>query len=257
MTMTDEAPVLLHDDGTPTRPRRRRRPRLWWFAVAAVLCLTVAVLAALRQTPPAAGPAPAKPGLVVIPPTAGATRTVAGIPVGYPHTKAGAVAAATNFIQVFGHPDFLNADARHTALRAIAAPGRGETLISQIDPGMQRVVDNLGYAGSLDTAAGRIVIRDFPLGWRADGYTADRAVISVWSASIFGVAGVRSQFPVQTSYGTDTVELVWSGGDWKWGTLLANADGPAPVGGSQTPASPEEIAAADATFTPYSYGGLG
>jgi hypothetical protein len=61
-------------------------------------------------------------------PGVGPTRTVHGVPAGYAHTRAGALAAALNYIGVIGNPAVLFDEARlRRALAVVATPQLART----------------------------------------------------------------------------------------------------------------------------------
>lgn len=261
MTLLDPQHEVLLDAKAPTPHRRVRLTHLLGAALV-VLLLAAAALqltsGSKRQQPastPAATPlqAPAGAGGIAVPPVAGATQLVNGVAVGYPHTAAGAVAAATNYLVAQSDPQMYVADRRHAVLETIAAPGQADQLIAQVEPGIQLAARGLGLDASGRSNDGVLVSRVLPLGWHLDSYQSDRARVAVWYGTLAGVAALHSQTPVTTEYATESIDLVWAAGDWKWSGLV-HADGPAPVGGVQPPSSADQIALAVQSFQPYAYG---
>ena len=116
----------------PTRPilgpTPRPRPRLRWLAASAVAVMVVAALLSRpwsRSEPaPAAG---APTGQIVVSDSAGIDemprRWQAGVPLGWAHTRQGAIGAAAGYASVLSRVWFLaDSDRRHRALTAMAAP---------------------------------------------------------------------------------------------------------------------------------------
>lgn len=207
---------------------------------------------------PGTGPAVVVPGNGVLPPISGATRMVGPVPVGYPNTQAGAVAAATNYLGILnGSPILLTDAGRTAAINAAALPDKAAALDAQLAPGLRRVATALSVDQSGKSRNGALALRVVPLGYSVTNFTADKsAVIQVWHAQMIGVAGGASQVPVQMTYWTGTVSLVWDGKDWKWsgvevanGPSLTDAGEP---GGEALPTLPDALR----TFTPYVYGGV-
>lgn len=262
--LNDSQPTMLYD---PDPPRRRRVPLSLTVGVALVLLLLTATglwvvgHQSSRTQSPTASP-PAQPfqaarspaGPTSVPAAVGASRLVAGVPVGYQNSEGGAVAAATSYLVAQSDPQMYIADRRHAVVRAIAAPGSADDLIAQVDPGIRLAAQGFGVDSTGKAADGLLVSRVMPIGWRVDSYRPDAARVEVWYGTLAGVAGLHSQAPVTTQFATDSVDLTWAGGDWKW-LGLVHSDGPAPVGGVQPPASADQIALAATAFQPYAYGG--
>lgn len=189
-----------------------------------------------------------------VPASPGATRLVGGVPVGYQHDPSGVVAAATGYLVAQSDPQMYVAARRHDVIRTIAASGSADDLIAQVEPGLQLAARGFGVDAQGRAAGGLLVSRVMPLGWRLDSYTHGRARVAVWYGTLAGVAGLHSQAPVTSEFATDSIDLVWADGDWKW-VGLVHAEGPAPVGGVQPPSSADQIALAVSAFHPYAYGG--
>ncbi len=265
MTLLDEpSHQVLYEPATP--PRRRRVSTALVVGVAlTLLLLTAAVLwmagrhpsrpaAATPSPATAANPPVSTDAGEAVPASPGATRVVHGVPVGYPRDPSGAVAAATGYLVAQSDPQMYVAARRHDVIRTIAAPGSADDLIAQIDPGLQLAARGFGVDAQGHAAGGPLVSRVMPLGWRLDSYTPDRARVTAWYGTLAGVAGLHSQAPVTSEFATDSIDLQWAEGDWKWSGLV-HAAGPAPVGGVQPPSSADQIALAISTFHPYAYGG--
>ncbi len=166
----------------------------------------------------------------------GWTRVVAGVPVGYEETQAGATAAGANYLLARSSLQFAGstlaypmAEAMDTAARLATDKGYiGELLAAGVparfgvDPQTGRVVP-----GS------KVVDRPAILSVAVAQYTATSAQVVLWES---GVLGVSTGVQPGASYNTETVSLVWERGDWK----LANdtsTKGPTPglsAGSAQT-----------------------
>lgn len=255
--------MTLHEppNVTVTHESPQRRPsRPWRFVVyavlAAVLILLIAALVIRRPSAPSSGAPTATsptPGSSPIPVVAGATRVEAGVPIGYPRTESGAVAAATNYLVAFTQPRMFQPPVRFQVLTVLAGPTRAPDLIRAVDPGMQRAAQALRVDPATGTSAmGQLVSRLVPVGYKVVSFEGDRARVAVWGTSLSGVAGASSSMPVVNTWATDTVDLEWDG-DWKWAGFV-ESDGPTPVGTVNPPSAWSDIADASTGFIPYGYG---
>ena len=257
MTLHDELDVTVEHESR-RRPRTRRAWRFGALGLAGLLfaVLVLGVLARPKSQPPAAQPQalpPVAAPTATVPTAAGASRTEAGVPVGYPETQAGAVAAATNYLVAFTQPRMFQPLVRMQVLTVLAGPERAPELIRSVDPGMQRAAQTLQVDPNTGTSSmGELVSRLVPVGYKVVSYSNGRARVAIWGTSLAGVAGASSSVPVVNSWATDTVDLEWDG-DWKWAGFV-EADGPTPVGTVNPPSPWADIADAATGFIPYGYG---
>ena len=160
----------------------------------------------------AAPPTAAKPPVVGPGPVAEEN----GVPVGYAHTEHGAVAAATNFSLLTTRDDLLDVNALTTAMETLAAPEWKDEAGTQATNGNEFIVDRYGDDADLSGSVLRYDIVD---------YSTDRAVVKLWTVS---VASGSKRPNVEEVWGTLTVSLVWTDGDWR---VEGNEStpGPAPI----------------------------
>lgn len=139
-----------------------------------------------------------------------------GVPVGYSHTEEGAVAAATNFSLLTTRDDLLDVNALTTAMETLAAPDWKDDAATQAMNGNEFIVDRYGDDADLSGSVLRYDVVD---------YSPDRAVIRLWTVS---VASGSKRPNVEEVWGTLTITLVWSDGDWR---VEGNEStpGPAPI----------------------------
>jgi len=232
----------------PRRPRRR-----WLIAVA-----VVAVVAGGLVAQPWSGPGPAAPtatvgdGAVVICDSAGIAalpaRWVAGVPVGWPHTRQGAVGAAAGYARVLSAGWFLAESGRRH--RAVAAMGAPEALL-----GLQAAQDEVAagiargpFGAGLARRGVRSLLRTSLLGYRLDRYTPGEAQVALWALVLYGNDGGLAP---QSLYATSTLRLRWAG-DWKL-VEAATAPGPVPVQGQATPSAAGELLQAAERFKEFDY----
>ena len=243
----------------PTRPilgpTPRRRPRLRWLA-ASTVPVAVLVVAALLGRPwsrPDPAPAAGAPtGQIVVSDSAGIDQTPrrwqAGVPLGWAHTRQGAIGAAAGYASVLSRVWFLaDGDRRHRALTAMAAP---EALV-----GLQTAQDGVAagvargpFGASLNRRGVRSMLRTSLLGYRVDQYTPTQAQVALWAVVLYGNDGGLAP---QALYATSTLRLRWAG-DWK---LLeaSTVPGPVPVHGQATPSPAQELVDAAEAFKEFGY----
>ena len=251
-------------------PRRSRlRGPLIVIGVVVVLFAVIALVNQNDHGSSSKAPSAAATGAASSAPSATSTSVTAsygsglasgsadGVPVGYPHTGDGAEAAAANYMSAFNGTEMVYSWYRVQLLNAIADPADASALRGQLD-GMYAKVDSgysissSGQAPSGDT----FVNRATPVGVSLVSNDGSTAVVSVWAVRLLGLAGSNVQnadAAVSEDWSTFTMTLSWSRGDWKWvGFTLS--DGPAPLGGLQTPAAGQTLQAAVSKYGGLSYG---
>jgi len=176
-----------------------RRP-IWW---AIALVAVAAAFLIGRLTGDDGGSAPPQA-------SAGPANVEAGVPVGYAHSEAGAVAAALNYGAVAARDDFLTAERRKRVLDLVATPGFAMRFESKAAPAYRLALQGpLGQG--LRTGAPTVSL-SAPLAYKVVSYTPSRAVIAGWGVAVSGnTAGFKPQIDFQTTRSV----LVWRDGDWK------------------------------------------
>jgi hypothetical protein len=192
---------------------------------------------------------------VTVPYSAGqATDSADGVPVGYPHTSAGAEAAAANYVVAFNSADMTRSSARDVLVNDIADPAIAATLQGQFDAAYAQIDHTYGLSSTGDAPDGQTFVeRAAPVGVSLVSDNGGSATVSVWVVTLAGLAGTGSQHAVSEDWATVTVTLSWADGDWKWFSFQTS-DGPAPLGGLQTPAPGSTLQAAVNEFGGLRYG---
>jgi hypothetical protein len=176
--------------------------------VALVAALLVAGLIGRLTAPTPDPPRPQETHVVAREPRA--TDAVAGVPVGYPRTREGAVAAMAAYGQALADPRVQLDDRRRRAVAAAVGTGRYARALEDAEA---------VFAARRRTAVGqalrpgaRAVFLGLPIAYRVLSYDGSRAVIKSW-----GVAVVASDTGIapRAGWGTTTTTAVWHGGDWK------------------------------------------
>lgn len=172
-------------------------------AVTGVLMFTVGH--ATRNTRPISAPAGAEP------------RLVEGVPVGYPQTPEGAVAAAVNLSEAVGSLRAMGPDRAKVLDQAVAPAARAqqEQLVSQVAAWTEETFGSLA----------EVVTGGAPLRVGLASYTPERAQVRIWRAT--AAAGPKQQFGLER-WGTDLVTVVWVDGDWKY-EGVTSTPGPTPA----------------------------
>lgn len=236
-------------------PTPRRRPRLRWLAASTVPVAVLVVAALLGRPWSRSDPAPAAgapTGQIVVSDSAGIDemprRWQAGVPLGWAHTRQGAIGAAAGYASVLSAVWFLaDGDRRRQALTAMAAP---EALV-----GLQTAQDGVAagvargpFGASLNRRGVRSMLRISLLGYRVDRYAPTEAQVALWAVVLYGNDGGLAP---QALYATSTLRLRWAG-DWK---LLeaSTVPGPVPVHGQATPSPAQELVDAAEDFKEFGY----
>jgi hypothetical protein len=177
------------------------------------------------------------------------------VPVGWAHSPAGAVAAATNYTAVLSSDLLFDSAKRRLAVDTIAAPEARGRLQRALDATAKTVTLALTRSTGATTGSGtldmeKVLFQTIPVRYRVDLYDGVHARISIWQT---GVAGYQdSSLPAQEAWGVTTVELRWVDQDWKEiGTTVQ--DGPAPVADDTPPASTEALVREAQRFKEYRY----
>jgi hypothetical protein len=189
---------------------------------------------------PASQAAPPMPGV-------GPARTVDDVPVGYTRTRAGAVAAATNYTAVLSSPLVFDDARRKRAIAMLAAP-EAEAALAQA---AERSTALLASALRLPKDGGKeAMLRAIPVAYRVDRYDNNVATVSIWQTSL---GGSTTGAPIQQSWGITTVDLRWVEGDWKQ-TRAVTTLGPVPLADDALPTAASELITRTENYEEYRYG---
>jgi hypothetical protein len=160
----------------------------------------------------------------------------AAAPVARAQTREGAAVAAAVYLRALSRAALTGGDrARFDALiDRLALPARRAALRRELWAGVD--------ASRRALAGTPRVLRPVPVGYRIERYSATRALVSVWTATL---AASRRLTP-GTTWHTTTLQLAWRGG-WRLADASAEA-GPSPLDPL------EELTARAATFREYADG---
>jgi hypothetical protein len=200
--------------------RRSRMPA----AVAMVLALVAAGVIGRLTAPRADAPPVPRLAPVAEPPGLGATRTVAGVPVGYARTRKGAVAAMAAYGRVLADPRVQLDDRRRRQVAEAVGTARYARALEGSETGFAALSD--GPVGQALGPGARAVFLAVPVAYRTLSFDRTRTVILSW-----GVAIAASDTGIQPRAGWDTTTTtaVWEHGDWKV-DRVSSTSGPVPAG---------------------------
>jgi hypothetical protein len=170
-------------------------------------------------------------------PGVGPARVVDGVGVGYARSREGAVAAATNYVKVLTSPIIFDQERRRAAIRRLAAPDAVERLQAAYDSSAPRVAGSLLLPEGGGTAGTRVLLMAAPVSYHLDSYDPDSAKVSIWQTTVAGTSGGA---PPLQAWGTTTVTLRWTDGDWKQVSATSRA-GPVPLPDSALPTEVQQL----------------
>jgi hypothetical protein len=183
-----------HRGGAGGRPRGPAgRVRSWsrWLSIVVVAAVAALSVFAFGRASVGGGSPPSVPSPRSAIPGVGPTRTVHGVPGGYAHTRAGALAAALNYIGVVGNPAVLLDVRRLRRVLSVVATTR---LTRRVLAGYGQAAARLGQSPlvrGLRSGAPAIAMV-VPLAYRVVRTTADRLTAQFWTVGVVGEGRSRS-----------------------------------------------------------------
>ncbi len=216
---------------------------------------TATSIAPLAQTSPSDAVPAARP-LTVNGERVWSGRTVNGVPVGWDHSQAGAVGAATNYTAALASSELIFDEARRSAaVDTVAAPQARQRLRRDLENQAKLIAASFFGLKDADKAlaqvvASKVVFQTIPVRYRLDAYDGTHARVSIWQT---GVGGYQdSSLPPQEAWGMTTVRLQWIDKDWKE-TGATVTDGPVPVADSNPPTPAPDLIHELQQFKDYHY----
>ncbi|MFF1402462.1 hypothetical protein [Streptomyces sp. NPDC058294] len=177
-----------------------------------------------------------------------------GIPSNFPRTEQGAQSAAANYSVVLVSADILKPMRRSAIVSQVFAADQQAALISKFNKAYSKeFLTTLGLDANGNAPAGHTYVsRTAPIGTKTISYSGTAATVEVWCTGVFGTAGDDSTSPVTSDWFTMTLELSWSGDDWKVSSF-SQKDGPAPVPGDDKASSADQMAKAVEEYGGFTY----
>lgn len=180
---------------------------------------------------------------------AGPARAVAGVGVGWAHSQAGAVAAATNYALVLGGELLFDQARRHQAIAVLAAPKARAALQREADEAARLTRKGLRLPDGAAGAAQAVVLTA-PLGARVDHYDGSSARVAIWTT---GMAGSTTGIPVSQASGVTVIDLEWVGGDWRQVRVSSRPAPTAMAASDEVPSTASEFLKQTQQFKEYDY----
>ena len=196
----------------------RQPRRLGWVIPAAVINMALVLGFFLgRATSPAQSVQ-----VRTVPLAPGSTRVESGVPVGYSHSQAGAIDAATAYTVSLNGPMLLDLGALRAAAQAIAAPQFRDELVAEGAKGLQAV--NSAYGVQSNAQAGATpAVKLVPIAYKVESYDPTEARVSMWAVWLIAEQGILAP---QQNWITLQISLHWLDQDWK---MVASGAHPGPV----------------------------
>ncbi|WP_371792302.1 hypothetical protein OG285_25245 [Streptomyces sp. NBC_01471] len=159
-------------------------------------------------SPTVASPSHAAPN-----PSKQRVRVLHGVPVGYPHTQAGAKAAASNYTIVSGSTKFLtNKGARHRAVSVMAADDATSTNVERADHAAGQAAGAL-RGDNTKVQPKEAIARTGVLSAHVLDFDAHGAMVRLWTTTVRGSAAGHET--PKDAFQSVTVTLTWQSDDWK------------------------------------------
>jgi hypothetical protein len=179
------------------------------------------VFALGRASAPSSSSGAASPSAAI--PKVGPSRAVRGVPVGYAHTRAGALAAALNYSAVLVRPNVtFDAAQLRSMFSAVATPALTRGLMAEYAPIARRVAGTPLVRGI--RAGAPLLARGVPIAYRFGQVSRDRVTVQLWTVSLLGAQGLSPR----ASWQRLSLPLGWVNGDWKYVEAATRKAGPTP-----------------------------
>ena len=152
------------------------------------------------------------------------TSVVAGVPVGYAHTRAGAVAAMAAYGQALADPRVQLDDRRRATVAAAVGTERYARTLQDAEAVF--AARREGPVGQALRPGARGVFLGLPVAYQVLSYDGSRAVIKSWGVA---VVATDTGLAPRASWGMTTTTALWRSGDWKVDQVRSQS-GPVPAG---------------------------
>jgi hypothetical protein len=141
----------------------------------------------------------------------GPSSIVHGVPLGFPSSQEGAVAAAVNFAGVLTSQRLVDRQTYTDAVRAITAPESLEAELKKATDYLDKLESSFKLIGKAQLGFS-VAIRFSPFGYQVASFDKDKATVKVWGSTVIGLE--QESLPVE-AWGTTTLQLRWVGDDWR------------------------------------------
>jgi len=135
---------------------------------------------------------------------------VAGAPVGYAHSRAGAVDAATNYQLLLAGPLLTTPSKYRAAEQVIYAPAARDRLLTEAEQTLAAFQDQTHLLSNASKGV-PVALLAVPVSYQVELYDGDHATVSLWWVWVLGQQGAMA--PIQ-EWTTSVIALDWQG-DWR------------------------------------------
>jgi hypothetical protein len=153
---------------------------------------------------------PSHSGRAAAPASAGAARTLAGVPVAFPRTAEGAAQAVASYQRAFATTAILRPAVLRSRIEVVATPDYAPTMLAVNSPGARRLAS--GPIGADVRRGLGTVYSAVPIGYRVESYRPGRARILTWGFTLLGNA---ASVEPAAYFGVTHTEVVWLEGRWR------------------------------------------
>lgn len=167
------------------------------------------------------------------PASAGAARSLNGVPVGFPPTALGAAQAVASYQRAFASPALMRPGVLRSRIAVVATPDYAATMLDVNSPGTRRLA--AGPVGAGVQKGVRTLYASVPIGYRVESFQLGRARILTWGFTLLGNA---SSVEPAAYFGVTRTQVVWMDGRWRiaetrggFGPTPRLATPPGPLGG--------------------------
>ncbi|HYP55972.1 MAG TPA: hypothetical protein VEQ41_06690 [Solirubrobacterales bacterium] len=185
--------------GASPHPSPSRR-----FAILACLGTLLLGLLVGRVT------SPSHSGRAAAPASAGAARTLAGVPVAFPRTADGAAQAVASYQRAFASTAILRPAVLRSRIAVVATPDYAPRMLAVNSPGARRLASGpigAGVRRGLGTVYSAV-----PIGYRVESYHPSRARVLTWGFTLLGNA---ASVEPAAYFGVTHTEVAWMDGRWR------------------------------------------
>jgi hypothetical protein len=154
-----------------------------------------------------------------------------GVPVGFAHSRDGALAASVAYVQLGDVILSTDTDSAADALRRVSSRSAGSTFVDS------ELASFTQLRAALARGSGPASLRVGVVATRTDAYSRGRARVSLWRVAVLSRDGMTNP---GEQWATVTYDLVWEDHDWKiWSETVVAGPSPSPTGDQL--ATPQEL----------------
>jgi hypothetical protein len=154
-----------------------------------------------------------------------------GVPVGFAHTRDGALAASVAYVQLGSVLLSTDTDSAADVLRRVSSHSAGSTFVDS------ELASFTQLRAALARGTGPARLRVGVIATRIDAYASDRARVSLWRVAVLSRNGMTNP---GEQWATVTYDLAWEDRDWKiWSETVVAGPSPSPTGDQL--ATPQEL----------------